>query len=202
MQRNEEKLGRLSELEQSAYKEWALTQQPPLPLATAIKMYELFLNSYTTEEIFRVNGQQYPLGMIVDARLRYDWDDRRNSQIESMYSNIENKILRVKNEAVSNLADLLAAAHKIWGDKVKMFLQEGDPALLQGIGLDPSNMKNYKEILAMLSTLTEAKTKQVSGTVQHQHVHVSVDPPKKMSGKVATDLLKLVDAAGGDIIDG
>jgi hypothetical protein len=191
----------LTDTERFAYAEWLDLQELPIDVSVAIKMYELFLNSYSLDEIYRVNGKKYHLGAIVDARKRHNWDARRVEQLDSMYSNIEDRILKVKNDAIANLADLLSAAHKVWGDKVKLFLQEGDPSLLSGIGLDPSNIKNYKEILAMLSSLVETKVSknvQVGGTVQH--VHMAIEPKKALNGKVAADLLKLVDDSG--VIDG
>ncbi len=185
---------RVEEKEAEEYRRWKRKGEAPIPLTIALQMYELYLNSYTAEEIWRVNGQRYPLGQIVDAKIRYDWDERREVQLANLYGNIEKKVLHVKNEATSHLADLLSAAHKIWGDKVAQFLQEGDMTLLTGF--DPSTIRNYKEILGMLQLLTsskDAKAVTVGGTVEHVHTQ-AIDAKKKMSTTAASDLLRSIDA--------
>src|SRR6266404_4850632 len=173
---------------------WKRKGEAPLPLALALKMYELYLNSYSAEEIWKINGQKYPLGQIVDAKLRYEWDERKAEALDGFYSNIEDKVLHVKNDAISHLTGLLAAAHKIWGDKIATFLQEGDKTILDGF--DPSSIKSYKEILLMLQLLTskkETKELKVSGNVEH--VHTQNVEAKKMTGKTASDLLRSIEDA-------
>jgi hypothetical protein len=175
-------------------RKWKRKAEAPLPLALALKMYELYLNGFSCEEIWRVNGQKYPLGQIVDAKLRYEWDDRKAEQLDSLYGSIEEKVLHVKNDAVSHLAGLLAAAHKIWGDRVAQFLQEGDQTLLAGF--DPSAIKTYKEILSMLQMLVANKdTKEVKVSGNVEHVHTQGIDAKKMTGKSASDLLRIIESA-------
>lgn len=185
--------------EDKALQEWKKTKSAPIPLALSLKMYELYLNNYSLEDIWRVNGEKFPLGAIVDAKIRYKWDERKDIQLANLFNNIEKKVIRVKNESISMLADLLAAAHKIWGDRVAKFLQDGDISVLEG--LDPSSFKNYKEILSMLQVLTNnnsknAKDIKIDGTVSHIH---SIEKTKIGSGDAA-NLLKLFDDA--EIIDG
>ncbi len=172
---------------------WRRKSEAPLPLALALKMYELYLNGYSCEDIWRVNGQKYPLGQVVDAKVRYDWDERRNEQLDNLYGGIEEKVMHVKTEAVSHLANMLSAAHKIWGDRVAEFLQEGDPEKLAGF--DPSSIKNYKEILSMLQLLSAKDTKEVKVTGNVEHVHTQGIEAKKLTGKNASDLLRTIEDA-------
>jgi hypothetical protein len=189
-------LEKLAKEEDEAYREWRRRKEAHLPLAQALKMYELYLNGYSCEEIFKVNGQKFPIGQIVDAKIRYEWDERKEAQIASLYAKVEEKVLFVKNEAVSHLADLMAAAHKIWGARIGRFLQDGDMTLIEGF--DPSTLKNYKEILGMMQELTTAqklpKTNEVkvNGTVNH----VYDAKASKMNSSSASDLLKVID---GDV---
>jgi hypothetical protein len=186
----------LSEIEKAAHEEWLAENKPPLPLATALKLYELFLNFYTVDEIYRINAQKIPLGKLVDARVRFQWDKRRKEQIDSMYSNIEQKVLRVKNEAVVHITDLLAAAHKVMGDKIKLFLQDGDPATLGDLNV--TNFKHYKELVELLKTLTEkkeapSKDVRVDGVVSHIHSVKPLPDTDKITSSTASDILKLLD---------
>ena len=191
---------RTAKKEEDELKKWRKTGEAPLPLALALQMYELYLNGYEVEEIWRVNGQKYPLGQIADAKLRYEWEERKETQLASLYGNIEKKVLHVKHEAISHLADLLAAAHKIWGDKVAKFLQDGDVSEIAAF--NPASLKNYKDILQMLQLLTantkDTKEVKVGGTVEHHHSQV-IDIKKKMSSDAASDLLKSIDAEYTDV---
>jgi hypothetical protein len=181
--------------EMEVWETWKKKAQPPIPLQEALKLYQLFLNSYEVHEIWRINGGKYSLGAIIDARERYEWENRKQEQLDSLYGNIEDKILKVKNDAVLHITDTLAAAHKIWGDKLKVFLQEGDVSVLEG--LDLGNLKVYKDLLQMLQTLTNDSNKNhkevaVGGTVNH--VHTLLSEEKKLSGQDATKLLELMES--------
>jgi hypothetical protein len=182
----------LSELENKAFMEWRAVGGNPLPLAAALKLYELFLNFYSLDEIHRINGKKIPLGQIVDARVRFEWDKRRKEQLDSMYSTIEQKVVKVKNEAVVHLTDLLSAAHKIWGDKIRLFLQDGDPAALGDLNL--VSFKNYKELVSLLKEMTDKKEPATVSKVLVDHTHSIKESPQKLSSGVAADLLKLLNA--------
>lgn len=188
----------LTETENKAYMEWRVLNKPPIPLATALKLYELFLNFYSLDDIYRINGKKLHLGAIVACRLDQKWDQRRKEQLDSMYSTIEQKVVKVKNEAVVHLTDLLSAAHKIWGDKIKLFLQEGDPAILEDLNI--VNFKNYKELIQLLKELTDKQNQPAVSKLVVDHTHTIKDSPKQMSSGVAADLLKLLkdkDAVNG-----
>lgn len=190
----------LTELEKENYHRWRRGgNDNPLPLGTSLQLYELFLNAYSCEEICRINGEKYPLGQIVDARIRYDWDRRKQEQIESLYSRIEDKVVRVKNNAVSYLADLLAAAHKLNGEKVQKFLMEGNPEVLDGLKL--STIKDYREIVNMFILLTGGSYNLAKNTNnpkfpgndinvkgEVKHIHVKEEAKSK-------DLLSMIDEA-------
>ncbi len=186
---------RVADEEHDEYKKWKREHEAPIPLALALQMYELYLNGYSCQEIYRVNGQRYPLGQIVDAKIRYEWDERKNTQLATLYGNIEKKVFHVKNDAVSHLTNLLSVAHKMMGAKLAKYIQYGNADALDGF--DPSSVKNYKEILGMLQLLTTApkdsKEVKVGGTVEHVHSQ-AVDAKKKMSSNAASDLLRTIDA--------
>lgn len=192
-------LEKMAEDEEKAVREWRRKKEAPIPLALAVKMYELYLNGYNCDDIFKVNGYKYPLGQIVDAKLRYGWDDRKSSQIALMYAKAEEKVIKVKAEAMSSLSDLLSAAHKVWGDKLAHFLQDGNPEDLTG--MDPSNLKNYKEILGMLQLITAppkgaSNELKIQGKVSHvveKEGHTVTVTKESVSSSVASDLLKMID---------
>jgi hypothetical protein len=179
----------LNETENKSYLEWQSTGGKPLPLAAALKLYELFLNFYSLDDICRINTKKIPLGQIVDARIRYEWDKRRKEQLDSLYSTIEQKVIKVKNESVVHLTDLLSAAHKIWGDKIKLFLQDGDATILEDLNI--VNFKNYKELVTLLKELTDKKEVPVSKMIV-SHTHLPENESRQMGSGTAAEMLKLL----------
>lgn len=193
---NAKEIDKIQTRELESLEDWRRTKSAPMALNVAIKMYELFLNGYSCEEIYRVNGGKFHLGQIVDAKQRYEWEKRRDAQLESIYTNIEQKVYKTKNDAIVHITDTLSAAHKLWGDKIKLFLQEGDKELLEGMDLE--NLKTYKELLQMLQALTTAADKvkekqiQVDGVVNHVH-KVELPEKKQLSSEEASRLLDFID---------
>lgn len=177
-----------------AYQEWKLTGKLPIPLEVALKMYELYLNYYEINEIYRINGGKFPLGQIVDAKLRYEWDKMREKQISIMHSNITDRVIKTKNDSIVQVSDFIAAFHKRWGDKLRQYLQTGDEQLVEDLGLN--NLKNYKELVSMLQTLTSETGKKadkkvkVEGTVTHVH---EKSVKGEITGKSSFDLLNEID---------
>ncbi len=152
-QMNEEGLRFFTDRERGIYNEWKeLPTRKPLSVTTSLKMYELFLNGYSCEEVARLNDHKFPSGMILEARLRDTWDDRRQQHLAELYGGIFDKVRQTQTEAVAFVADLLSAAHKKHGDKLKKFLQSGDQADLGALSID--TMTSYKTAADMLMKLT------------------------------------------------
>jgi hypothetical protein len=158
-------------------------------------MYEMYLNGLNCEQICLAHGNQFPLGAILDAKQRLSWDSKREAQLANIHLQVERKVYKVKHDAMSTLSDLLGVAHKVWAEKIAKYLETGDSEALGGF--DPSNLKNYKEIVTMLSALSENKNEpskkevMVGGTVKHVHA-VTDSKDKKIKSAAASDLLDLI----------
>ncbi len=192
----------LSDAERDSYKEWKKELSPPLPLDASLKSYELYLNHYSCEDIARISN--YPLGQVVDARLRYDWDSTRDKQIRSLYEKVEEKVLVTKGQALSHITDMMAAAHKLQGEKIKKFLFNGDETALGDLKL--ATVKDYRELVNLFVALTNpnvgGKTPQMPGKLKVEgkvdHVHRSEDKQISASSK-AQDMLKELEDA--EVVD-
>lgn len=174
--------------------EWRAKQEPPLHLSVALKLYELFLNGYTCEDIYNVNGGKYPLGQIVDAKERYSWEETRARQVAGLMSKIEDKIVKTKYEAINVVTDLVNAASKLYNTRIQEYLQNGDESVLET--LEITNIKNFKTLVGMLNELTEdkaptAKGPTVNGNVTQNIVQVVESPQSKK--KSAAELLQFLD---------
>jgi hypothetical protein len=184
---------KISDKEQESWALFKKCKEPPIPLKSALNMYELFLNSYDCEEIHRLNGGKFSLGQVVDARIRYEWDKRKELQLQSLYGNIEQKVMQVKNQAVSYVADLLAAAHRLHGDKIKQFIQTGN---LEDLGdLKITSIKDYREIINLLAVLTQSaeEAKKASAPVKAVHIEGEVKHVHQVDSKSADDVLNFLE---------
>ena len=174
----------------------------PLSLEISLGLYELFLNGHSFEEIVRVSnlqGRSFTVGMVADAALRYDWFTKREDHQQTLYNGIVAKTRGIQAESVSFIGDMLAAAHKLHGDKLKEFLVTGDPNLLAGrTGVLISSLKEYRDVIALLMTVTGQHQSGSGGGTQ---VNVNVTDgsqvksieSKQFKPSDVHDLLKLID---------
>jgi hypothetical protein len=129
----------------------------PLALDVALGMYELFVNGHSCEEIERLSkkaGRAITLGQIVDARLRYDWDERRELHHKHLFDTVGLKVQQTQFESAGFLADLLAVAHRMHGDKLKEYLQSGDATLFRNKPILIDSLHDYRQVIATLLQVT------------------------------------------------
>lgn len=116
--------------------------------------------------------------------------------MDILYRKIEEKSLIAKGNAISHVADLLAAANKIQGDNVQKFLATGDQSVLGELKL--TTVKDYRDLLTMLTMLTSTQAMKVAppnklevkGKVEH--IHKSEGSSSSLS---ANDTLKELEDA-------
>lgn len=108
----------------------------PLSISLATGLFELFLNGSSCMEIWKLN-KTLPQGAILDARIRYDWDKARDEYAFELHSKIREKVVKAQLETTELMTDMLTAAKKKHGDKIKKYIQTGDETHLQGVlGID------------------------------------------------------------------
>ena len=145
---------RLTEAEDKVLTTWLETRnRPPLSAVTAAKFFELFLHGTgDCAEICRLNESLYPLGMILEARVGFGWDRRRDEYLSSLYSGIADRARQAQLESVGLVSDMMAATAKLHGDKVKKYLQTGDEELIKDLPI--KSMSGYKTLIELLLKLT------------------------------------------------
>lgn len=195
----------LSPLEQRAYEKWLKKIDDPIPIELAIDMYALYVNGHSCEKIFEANDRVYPLGQIVDAKIRYNWDERKDEHLNALHEAVTTAVIKAKSDVVTHLADMLAVAHKKIGTKLQKYLQTGDESLLGGF--DPSNLTEYSKIVAMLNAVVPSTKEgspkrdvKVEGQINHVHTAAQApgEPKKQITSTVAADLLKTIEE--GEIV--
>ena len=166
----------LTPREQEQLDEWRAKPNFPLALSTSLKLYELFLEGYDCEQIVKTIDGKFDIGTVLDARLRHDWDGRRDAHLASLYSNVVEKVKKTQAEGAMFLADLLAAAHKLHGGKIRKYLQSGDEKDLGEFRI--GSIEGYKKVAEILLRMTG----QDGGNSKGTKVQVLAQGPVMVSG--------------------
>lgn len=115
----------------------------------------LFIQGYTTAEIARQNpslGLMGP-GLMVRARVEFDWDAQRDAYINSLMSSARRGCEKTTLEAIQLMSDGMAAYHLLVGEKFRTFLRTGNPDDL-GEWKDTFSFEKYRKMLDTLQALT------------------------------------------------
>lgn len=169
----------LTEREAHAYRVWQGSARPPLAPSLNAKLYALYLNGKTTEEIRRLN-QQLTLGDIVAARVSGHWDDRRQEFLEHLLDHTTERVQQATLQTAELLCDLLTAADVQHGDKLRRFIQTGDEKELGDLKITTlGGLKAAVEILQKLTGQDRQKSVSVFGEVIHRQPESAQPTPAK-----------------------
>ena len=158
----------LNQKELEAYHKYLESKKPPMAANTAANFFALYLNGYSAKEIADLNPS-FGLGMIVRAKVDYEWDKARKEQLENLTSNIKAVVQKTQLEAIRFVADGLTVYQKLAGESFQKYLQTGKEDDLGDYG--NISFSQYKALLELLLKLTgQDGNKNVSGDVVHRHV--------------------------------
>ncbi len=176
----------LTKEEARAYRIYMAKKDPPLAPQIQAQLFNLYLNGASCEEIQRLNPN-LSLGMIVRARVEGLWDDQRQRYLDSLFSAVRERVQQVQMESVMLTADMLAAANKMFGDKLKKYIQTDDPRELGELRID--SLKQYRDAVELLMKLTgQDKKVEVTGTTK-----TVVEFKNKLTPIEAAAILKAAD---------
>ena len=176
----------LSPEETKAYKAYLKKNEPPLSPRVQAELFSLYLNGSTTEEIAALNPN-FNLGMIVRAKVDGLWDQRRDAHLDALFSGVRDRVQQVQMESVLFTSDLLASANKMFGDKIKKYIQTGDESYLGTLKID--SLKQYRDAVDLLLKLTgQDKKMEIKGETK-----TTVEFTGKLNPKEAAALLKLAE---------
>ncbi len=181
----------LSPNEKNAYDKYIADAKPPLSALTAANLFELYVNGCDCEEIARLNPT-FGLGIIVRAKVDFDWDIRKEKYLDGLFGGIKEKTSKVHLEAIDFAANTMTVYHKIWNDKFKKYIQTGKEEALEGWN---ATSKSYEKAVETLMKLTgQDSTKKQE--ILHKH-SIEQNAPvlaRPMSSSEASDILKALEA--------
>lgn len=163
----------LTDREIAAYK-WTLnevkkTPERRLSPQKGAELFALYLQGISCFELARLN-KGISLGQIVYARVEQEWDRQRTIHINTLMAEVRTRVQQTHLEGVDFIATQLAVAHKLYGDKLKEYLQTGDESKLGGFSIH--SFRTYKEAVEIMKLLTasEVERRDVTGDITHHHV--------------------------------
>lgn len=164
----------LSLKERVAYENYLANGGANISPSTQAQFLALFLRGKSCEEICALNPS-WPLGAIVKCRIEGDWDKRLFEYREQLFSGVKERLQQIELESINFLTDMLAAAHKQQGDKIKRYLQTGNEDDLGEMKI--SSIAGYSKVLELVVKVTGQDRQQ---TVTHQH-NIKTDAPMDYS---------------------
>lgn len=153
--------------------------------------FELFLNGSSTKEIHQLNNTM-PYGGILWARVDEKWDIQREEYIRDLTLGIREKMLKAQTETAGLLTDMLTAANKQHGVKIKKFIQTGDEKDL-GNAMSITSIQSLMKVVEGLQKLTgQDKTIKIKSeeTINHNVTVTTTDTG--MSAESAAQILAVV----------
>lgn len=174
----------------------------PLAPDTAAKIYELFLNGTPIDEICKIN-KSLPRGSILHARIKFRWDDSRESYMQELHNRTKEKVIRAQLETTTLISDLLVAATKKHQTKIQKFLQTGNEADL-GEDLNINSITNLLKLAEGLQKITgQDRTTKVKNEVSGSVNVINTPAPNdravegNMSPETAAKILEILANESG-----
>lgn len=185
----------LSEKEESAYDYFCKSDQPALAPSLNAKLFTLWLNGKSCEEIRRLN-QGLTLGQIVAARIEGDWDALRKEHLDRLLQETSTRVQQTTFETADLVCDMLAAANKEHGDRLRRYLQTGDEKELGDMRITGiSGLKSAIEILQKLTGQERQKSVTIGGELTSYSASSVAAVNKKPTSAQAEQVLKLLLSA-------
>jgi len=185
----------LSEKELKAYEYFVASEEAEISPTTQAQLFELFLNGKSCQEIHKMNPG-FQLGQIVSSRINGQWDELRKEYQDGLLKNVKDRAQQAQLETVVLLSDMLAAASKIHGKRLKKFIQTGDEKDLGGLRIE--SIRTLKDVLEMLLKATgQTETRKVQGLIEVEHHHTTGSPEEQadisLEASNAADVLRLLE---------
>jgi hypothetical protein len=185
----------LTESEREELFKWRRTADAaPLALSLSVRMYELFLLGHSCDAIAKANDNRFPLGMILDARVRHQWDKHRDEEVSRLLKDVGTVVRQRQAEGAMFLGDLLASAHLQFGQQLRKFIQTRDPKDIPD-QFRVDSLTKYKMVLHALELIIGTDDKKSAPSVQvfTQNATLQEGGSKKLTPDDAFKFLEALD---------
>jgi len=148
----------------------------PLDFPTANNLYDLFQQGRSCFEIHLANSH-IPPGAIVDARVRFGWDIRKDQYEKRLEATTKAKAMNSTASALEFVSDLLLVVKLKHQDAINKYIATKDPAHLAGIiKVDTvQQLKTLVEIQSILAGSAGATASAPGNTVVYNQQNVQLN---------------------------
>lgn len=154
----------LTAVEAKALEDHVRKNGAPMSPITAANFFLLFAEDYTLEKILSVNPS-WTLGCLVDARIRYKWDDRLAQYVEEIHKQALTRMSKFKAEMLNQALDMFTLDSRIKREEMMRYMQNPtDENLPKDAKLSPRDMKDILEVIERVMKIGQALPPQPSPT--------------------------------------
>lgn len=174
----------LTEKEARVLAKYVEDGKPGLAKVRSDSMKTIYALGYSCEEIHEM-FPEYPLGLILHARMTHEWD-KTKVDLSKKLDKIKENVIVSKLESVQFLTEMLKAVHVKHRQEILRFLanpeREEPPKVL------PNSLHGYQQILSLLDEVmgNNQKKDSKSGDVSSSplvSVTITTDSPKTIEAK-------------------
>jgi hypothetical protein len=191
----------LTEKESEILAKYVEDGKPGLAKARSDSMRTIYALGYTCEEIHEM-FPEYPLGLILHARVTHEWD-KTKIDLSQKLSKIKENVIISKLESVQFLTEMLKAVHVKHRQDILRFL--ANPEREEAPKVLPNNLYGYQQILSLLDEVmgnNQNKDQKGAEMVSSPLVSVTIntEQPKTVEAKAVdakTILKKKAEAVRG-----
>lgn len=158
--------------EYTALKKYIESGGFPIHTETAVKFFELFLNGYDCKEIHKLNAA-FKVEMIYWAKVQYRWVEEREKYLVDLQLKIREKMIKTQLETSNFMADMLTAASRKYGNKIKKYLQTGEEDELGG-ALEIESIHQLVKLVEGLTKITGQDNVKHTKTVEERNINLNV----------------------------
>ena len=159
---------------------------------TAVRFFELYLNGSDCSEIHRLN-KAFPYESILWARIKYDWDKKKDELTFALTEKTKEKAVKAALETTSLLSDMLIAASKKHGDKLKKYIQTGNEEDL-GDSMSIDNITSLIRAVEGLQKITGADRVQKIDKKETLNVNLNIPGGQELQPETSAAILAAVAA--------
>lgn len=156
------------------------------------QFFNLYLNGSNFQEIHSLN-KAFPYESILWAAVKYNWELKKTEYVINLQNEVVQKVIKAQLETTSLITDVLAAANKKHGTKIKKYLQTGNEADLG----DALNVKSLNELMKVGEALQKITGQDRNININKKetsniNVSVSTKEGSNLSPEGAADVLAIV----------
>jgi hypothetical protein len=129
---------------------WIEDGKPGIARYKAENLGHLYVMGYSCEDINRW-FPEYPLVILLWARVQYKWDDSRDRYQRVMQGRALEAALNAQSESVRLVADIVSATNQKWRRELMDYL--ADPAKAKAPEYLPKTLHQFQSMLDMLSNI-------------------------------------------------